>query len=72
MKIISYKESCKCNNMNILNKMQSKITKILNNSKKDILLKKNYSKQYILNNSPKTKRDSDKKNTKEKISKNKK
>ena len=65
IKIISYKESCKCNNMN---KMQSKITKILNTSKKDILMKKNNSKQYILNNSPKTKRDSEKKLNKEKIS----
>ena len=50
-KIISYKESN--SKKNILNKMQLKLSKILNNSKIDIIkIKKNYSKNFSLNNSP--------------------
>ena len=59
-KVISYKE--KINNQNSLNQIHSKISKILSNSKKDMLkMKKNYSKQFSLNNSPKTKRKESKK-----------
>ena len=59
-KVISYKE--KINNQNSLNQIHSKISKILSNSKKDMLkMKKNYSKQFSLNNSPKTKREESKK-----------